>query len=64
MLLLSIDTTYDIITHDKTEYSSYALAEVVDGKTGMSESWLQDPGLVSNEITNIDKGKRIIKDNN
>ena len=28
----------DIITHDKTEYSSHAIAEVVSGKTGIIES--------------------------
>ena len=28
----------DIITRDKTEYSSQVLAEVVDGKTGISDS--------------------------
>ena len=33
-----IGFTEDVITRDKTEYSSHALAEVVDGKTGMSES--------------------------
>ena len=33
-------------------------------KTGMGEYWPQDPGLVSNGFTNIDKGKRRIKDNN
>ena len=30
-------------------------------KTGMSGSWSQDPGLISNEFTNIDKGKKRIK---
>ena len=29
--------TDDVITRDKNEYSSHALAEVVDGKSGMSE---------------------------
>ena len=33
-----IGFTEDVITRDKTEYSSHALAEVVDGKTGMRES--------------------------
>ena len=30
--------TDDVITRDKTEYSSHAISEFVDGKTGMSES--------------------------
>ena len=30
--------TYDVITRDKTEYSSHALAEVVDGKN--SNEWV------------------------
>ena len=55
--------TDDTSKRENTEYSSHALAKVVDGKTGMSESWLQDPGLVINENTKIDKGKKRIKDN-
>ena len=31
------------------------------GKTGMSKSWAQDPGLVSNGFANIDKSKKRIK---
>ena len=30
--------TDDVITCDKTEYSSHTITEVVDGKTGMGES--------------------------
>ena len=48
--------TDDVITCDKTEYSSHTITEVVDGKTGMGESWLQYPGLESNEHNKIDKG--------
>ena len=56
--------TDDVITRNKNEYSSHAISEVMDVKTGISESLLQDPGLVSNEFINIYKLKRIIKDNN
>ena len=52
--------TDDIITHEKTEYSSQALAKVVDGKTLMNGSWSQDPVLVSNEFTSIGKVKKRI----
>ena len=58
------EVTDEVITHDKTEYASHSLTEVVDGKTGISESWPQDPVLVSNGFTKIDKRKRRIKDNN
>ena len=34
------------------------------GETGTSKSWTQDPGMVSNGFTNIDKNKMRIKDNN
>ena len=34
------------------------------GETGMGKSWAQDPGLVSNVFTNIDKSKMRIKYNN
>ena len=42
--------TYYVITRDKTEYSSHALTEVVDGKTLMSENWSLDKILVSDDF--------------
>ena len=47
--------TDDTITHDKTEYSSHALAIVLDGKTRISKSWAHDPGMVSHKLPKIDK---------
>ena len=56
--------TDNVITCDKTEYSSDTLAEVVDGEKVRNKIWAQDPGLISNEYTKIDKWKMRIKENN
>ena len=36
MHVKNTEVIYDVITRDKTEYSSHAIAEVVDVKIGMS----------------------------
>ena len=54
----------DIISQDKTEYSSHALAEVLDGNMIMTGFWSQDPGLVSDDITKIKKGLAVKTYNN